>query len=57
MSKAKKRPVCPNCGKLRDAQFRPFCSKRCRDVDLSRWLTGQYAVPVIEENGADVEEY
>jgi endogenous inhibitor of DNA gyrase (YacG/DUF329 family) len=28
--------------------FRPFCSKRCADVDLSRWLTGGYAIPARE---------
>ncbi len=27
------------------AEFRPFCSKRCADVDLSRWLKGGYAIP------------
>ena len=30
-------------------KFRPFCSKRCADIDLNRWLTGQYAIPVEEE--------
>ncbi|MGB1157763.1 MAG: DNA gyrase inhibitor YacG, partial [Alphaproteobacteria bacterium] len=28
---------------------RPFCSDRCRDVDLNRWLTGAYAIPAVEE--------
>ena len=28
--------------------FRPFCSKRCSDVDLHRWLSGRYAVPAVE---------
>ena len=41
---------CPICGKLSAEQFRPFCSKRCTDVDLHRWLSGVYAVPVVEEN-------
>jgi len=27
------------------ASFRPFCSRRCADVDLSRWLRGGYAIP------------
>lgn len=36
---------CPICGKPTDAEYRPFCSKRCADVDLNRWLSGQYAVP------------
>jgi endogenous inhibitor of DNA gyrase (YacG/DUF329 family) len=41
---------CPICGKLPVHQFRPFCSKRCADVDLNRWLKGVYAVPVKEED-------
>ena len=36
---------CPICGGERSAQYRPFCSKRCADVDLNRWLVGVYAVP------------
>jgi endogenous inhibitor of DNA gyrase (YacG/DUF329 family) len=35
---------CPICGKEALAAFRPFCSKRCADVDLHRWLGGVYAV-------------
>ena len=41
---------CPICGKMALAQFRPFCSKRCADVDLNRWLSGVYAVPVAEDD-------
>jgi endogenous inhibitor of DNA gyrase (YacG/DUF329 family) len=37
--------VCPICGKPRDAVLRPFCSKRCKDLDLARWLTGDYSIP------------
>jgi endogenous inhibitor of DNA gyrase (YacG/DUF329 family) len=36
---------CPICGKPRDAKMRPFCSKRCADLDLARWLNGEYAIP------------
>jgi endogenous inhibitor of DNA gyrase (YacG/DUF329 family) len=40
---------CPICGKpAADARLRPFCSKRCADVDLHRWFSGRYAVPVVE---------
>ena len=39
---------CPVCGKPREARFRPFCSKRCADVDLARWLKGTYAIPAQE---------
>ena len=37
--------TCPICGKPRDAKFRPFCSKRCADLDLAKWLRGGYAIP------------
>jgi uncharacterized protein len=40
---------CPICGKPREEAHRPFCSKRCADEDLSRWLTGAYAIPVDDE--------
>jgi endogenous inhibitor of DNA gyrase (YacG/DUF329 family) len=36
---------CPICGKPAAAEFRAFCSRRCADVDLNRWLSGVYAVP------------
>jgi uncharacterized protein len=36
---------CPICQKETDRKYRPFCSKRCADVDLGRWLTGSYVVP------------
>lgn len=52
-------PACPICGKPRAQQFRPFCSKRCADVDLNRWLKGVYAVPVTEtddEDGDKIED-
>jgi hypothetical protein len=36
--------------------YRPFCSRRCRDLDLARWLDGSYAVPVVEEDGAEDDD-
>jgi endogenous inhibitor of DNA gyrase (YacG/DUF329 family) len=39
------RRPCPICGKLSLRKFHPFCSARCADVDLNRWLGGVYAVP------------
>lgn len=36
---------CPICGKPADDKYRPFCSKRCADVDLARWLNGSYVIP------------
>ncbi|MES1203920.1 MAG: DNA gyrase inhibitor YacG [Pseudomonadota bacterium] len=37
--------ACPICNKPGDPEYRPFCSKRCADVDLHRWLTGSYVMP------------
>lgn len=42
-------PGCPICGKPPADAFKPFCSKRCADVDLQRWLSGRYAIPVEDE--------
>ena len=40
------RPMrCPICGKPTADNFRPFCSRRCADIDLNRWLSDVYAVP------------
>jgi uncharacterized protein len=47
---------CPVCGKPRDPKCRPFCSKRCADVDLQRWFSGRYAVPAAEDEGIPDEE-
>jgi uncharacterized protein len=44
---------CPICAKPATEPFRPFCSKRCADVDLNRWLSGVYAVPGKEEEDED----
>jgi len=35
---------CPICKRETVEQFRPFCSKRCADVDLGKWLSGAYAI-------------
>jgi endogenous inhibitor of DNA gyrase (YacG/DUF329 family) len=40
---------CPICGKPTQPASRPFCSKRCADVDLHRWLAGAYVVPTAED--------
>jgi len=50
---ARRLTPCPICGKMSVQQFRPFCSKRCADVDLNRWLSGVYAVPVTEDEDED----
>ncbi|MGY3530519.1 DNA gyrase inhibitor YacG [Bradyrhizobium embrapense] len=46
---------CPICGKPAQQAFRPFCSPRCRDVDLNRWLTGRYVVPGRDDDVEDPE--
>jgi endogenous inhibitor of DNA gyrase (YacG/DUF329 family) len=46
---------CPLCGKPAVEQYKPFCSTRCADVDLHRWLSGVYAVPVEEEGEEDAK--
>lgn len=49
--------ICAICRKPQDEAYRPFCSKRCADVDLQRWFTGRYAVPAVEnEAAADDDE-
>ena len=53
MPDARKNKRCPICGKPMDEVFKPFCSKRCADVDLHRWLSGVYAVPVTEDEEED----
>jgi endogenous inhibitor of DNA gyrase (YacG/DUF329 family) len=47
---ARKPRSCPICSKPADQKFRPFCSARCRDVDLHRWLSGSYVVPGSEND-------
>ena len=44
-AKSAKGPKCPICGKPAVQDYRPFCSKACADIDLSRWLSGRYVVP------------
>ena len=53
MPDAPRGDACPICGKPTVAQSKPFCSKRCADIDLNRWLSGVYAVPVTEDEEED----
>ena len=41
-------PHCPICGAVADSIARPFCSKRCANIDLGHWLQGKYAVPAVD---------
>lgn len=45
---------CPICSGETDPKYRPFCSKRCSDVDLAKWLNGNYAIP--SEDPDDLDE-
>lgn len=47
---------CPICGAVVRQDHRPFCSKRCADADLSRWLTGSYRIPTDERADAEQAE-
>lgn len=44
---------CPICGKAVEQAYRPFCSRRCADRDLAKWLNGSYAIP--SSNPEDIE--
>ena len=44
---------CPICGEPTVQSYRPFCSKRCADLDLAKWLNGSYSVP--SEDQEDLE--
>jgi len=48
---ARKDRKCPICGKPAIEGHLPFCSKRCAQVDLNRWLSGVYAIPGLRQSG------
>jgi len=41
---------CAICGKPQKPENKPFCSPRCADIDLGRWLKGSYAIPAVEDD-------
>ena len=47
---------CPICKKPTDAKFKPFCSKRCADVDLGKWLNESYTIPAPLEDLSEEDE-
>ena len=58
MTKAEKSPrkqACPICGRPAAPEFHPFCTARCADVDLNRWLGGVYRVAVNDPE-AEIED-
>lgn len=44
---------CPICNRDTTPAYRPFCSRRCADIDLARWLTGSYAIPSDDPDDAE----
>ncbi|APX10511.1 DNA gyrase inhibitor YacG [Tateyamaria omphalii] len=45
---------CPICAKERVQKYRPFCSRRCADIDLAGWMNGRYTVPSQREENDDL---
>ena len=55
--KRAKKVGCPICGLPASQDHGPFCSKRCKEVDLGRWFSGSYAIPAVEPpDSADLED-
>ena len=52
-NKSAKAAACPICGRPRVAEHRPFCSRRCADIDLHRWLTAAYVISGREPSDGD----
>jgi len=52
-AKARSAKPCPICGKPSVEASKPFCSERCRNVDLNRWLSGSYAIPARDSDNED----
>jgi endogenous inhibitor of DNA gyrase (YacG/DUF329 family) len=45
--------TCPICAKPADPNYSPFCSRRCADIDLGRWLNESYRVPATSTDPED----
>ncbi len=50
------RRPCPICGKPSQHKYHPFCSGHCANIDLSKWLGGNYAIPVPDEEQASSDD-
>ncbi len=50
-------PLCPLCGKVQLKTYRPFCSKHCADLDLSRWFKGLYALPATDPDEDEARDH
>ena len=47
--------TCPLCGNPTMRAYRPFCSRRCADIDLGRWMTGGYSLPSTREDPPEAD--
>ena len=56
LAKKRKGGKCPGCGGIGQEKYDPFCSRRCADLDLAKWLNGSYSVPVVELDENDLDE-
>jgi len=45
---------CPICGKPAVEKTRPFCSARCKQIDLGRWLSGRYVIPAADDEDGEI---
>ena len=49
---------CPICKKeLTDTKYRPFCSKRCADIDLGNWFNESYHIPAVELDDTEIAQF
>lgn len=44
---------CPICGRPPDPRLKPFCSERCSDIDLGRWLSDRYVIPASDDDDGE----
>ena len=59
MSGKKIEVKCPNCNEkfyYFDSEYRPFCSEKCKNIDLGHWLSESYTVPAIELDDEEIEK-
>lgn len=54
-SAPRRKPACPICGRPAEDSRKPFCSRRCADIDLGRWLGEAYRIPD-DEPGKDIPD-
>ena len=47
--------TCPICKRPPVSEYRPFCSRRCADIDLGRWMTGSYTIPAEDTGDDDID--